>query len=63
MDEIACPAMVSVGFNEAEAIKPRNQTRTRCDERLRWPCRFNEAEAIKPRNLVNGCPPYFTIRR
>ena len=37
------------GFNEAEAIKPRNPTHT--PDHLRRVPRFNEAEAIKPRNL------------
>ena len=45
------------GFNEAEAIKPRNPAgSSTCRRRT---MRFNEAEAIKPRNLpgttgING---------
>ena len=36
------------GFNEAEAIKPRNPSRRVLSHHLE--VRFNEAEAIKPRN-------------
>ena len=42
-------AGVCEGFNEAEAIKPRN--RYGIMESCRPARRFNEAEAIKPRNL------------
>ena len=46
----------SAGFNEAEAIKPRNHdvipTPTQVGHR-----RFNEAEAIKPRNLRHRMIP------
>ena len=37
-------------FNEAEAIKPRNQSIQHTQQRRRR--RFNEAEAIKPRNQL-----------
>ena len=37
------------GFNEAEAIKPRNQAEA--SNKTEPINRFNEAEAIKPRNL------------
>ena len=45
----SCHRVRGAGFNEAEAIKPRNPDpgRSWC---LRESC-FNEAEAIKPRNL------------
>ena len=36
------------GFNEAEAIKPRNPAKKRPQRDIQF-C-FNEAEAIKPRN-------------
>ena len=38
------------GFNEAEAIKPRNRKSQICRRQDRYQQGFNEAEAIKPRN-------------
>ena len=40
----------SAGFNEAEAIKPRNRRSTPLHSWTRSAEGFNEAEAIKPRN-------------
>ena len=44
-------AVWTPGFNEAEAIKPRNH-QVRADDR-EDAVSFNEAEAIKPRNPVS----------
>ena len=43
------------GFNEAEAIKPRNREPTKSAALTKLPC-FNEAEAIKPRNQPAPAP-------